>query len=79
VILQTIKKAGFENWLGFGPHASFLAATTSKNNLKFNYNSFPEEMELSARVNTIEILDEKSIQKSENEAKLNSIFWPRGL
>jgi len=79
VILRTLKEAAFRNRLAFGPHASFLATTLSQDKLNFDFNTFPESMALSARVNLIEILNEEDVQKKEKDTVVNSMFWPRGL
>jgi spermidine synthase len=79
VILKTLKEVGFKNRLGFGPHASFLATTLADKKLAFDFNAFPKNMALSARVNLVEILDEETILKTEKDTVVNSMFWPRGL
>lgn len=78
-ILKTLKSAGFQSRLGFGPHSSFLATTPAHRQLKFDYSQFPDSMALSARINMIEILDENQLSKNEKNIPVNSMFWPRGL
>jgi spermidine synthase len=78
-ILKTLKAAGFKSRLAFGPHASFLATSLEERQLKFDFSKFPENMALSARLNLVEIMDEKDISESEKNIPVNSMFWPRGL
>lgn len=79
VILKTLKAAGFKSRLAFGPHASFLATTLADRKLRFDFDSFPQSMALSARVNLVEILDEEDVLKKEKDTVVNYMFWPRGL
>ena len=77
-ILATLKTSGFKKMIGFGPHSTFVAASTSRE-LKFNFETLPNDISLSAKINFATILDNESIDKEIIGASINSMFWPRGL
>lgn len=80
VILKTLRAAGFEKPLLFGPSASFVAVSSSKKKLGFDYQKFPSDLTMSTYFNLLTPYREEDIPDSEwKTTQTNSMFWPRGL
>jgi spermidine synthase len=75
VILKTLKASGFSNQLPFGPVASFVAVSRKAPPLRFNYKTFPEDLELSTRLNLVRL----ETKMNDSEIPVNSMFRPGGI
>lgn len=80
IILKTLKVSGFENMLIYGPYASFLVLRADGKDCHFQYETLPEHLHLSSKINLVEIFDENSLTPEEwSKVEINSMFRPGPL
>jgi predicted membrane-bound spermidine synthase len=79
-IVKTMRAAGFQQTLLFGPNASFIALSTDEKPLAFDYSRFPEHLSLASYLNFVAPFRENETPSSEwDTLSVNTMFWPRGL
>jgi predicted membrane-bound spermidine synthase len=80
VIIKTMRSAGLNNPLLFGPNASFIAVRAKGEKLAFDYDAFPEGLALASYLNFLAPFREEDISPEEwAKVEVNSMFWPKGL
>ena len=80
VILKTMEAAGLVNPFAISPYSSFVVFRGDGKKGAFDYSRFSADMNVSTRLNLVEIADEKFYdEKALANAEVNSMFWPKGL
>lgn len=79
IILKTLKVSGFKKRLPFGPMTTFVVAKKDGADLEFNYEKFPADIPLAAKINLIRVISNDELNEVDQNTTTNSMFWPKGL